>query len=459
MVGIKPQPVKKTMGIPPGKAAQTTRSLVLSPNRSGEPRAIDVTKSKPPADQPAASAQRGHGRPAKSGAPDVGVRDLETDSNDLGALSVDDGDDDIELTDDLIEGYEDEYELSEELLEDGYDSMDDDGEDVLVEGSLALDEGALEPLSATASDSGGLTPPAQQMEVIPDGPLDSVQLELAAEGDEDPDGDDSLEVEGALLDGLEIEAAPVELEPEALDEQPEAGDEEPWTSLDDEGTDPFLERSDPNAVLDMPLVNPYSGNYTPVEAEEPVEEPLDLEPDEEGTRGQGEEAPLELEPDDAVALDGRGATGQETDLLMNEPDADWIDPMDAEDEVDWLREEAQRLSVDDQIDEELSVLDRLMRLVPGDTALAARYEDVLTRVIQVYFPGKTPDSIPVLTVEAWELPDLVRDPSMGAILSRMDGQTPLRDIYSVLPDQEPGTVYRLLSRAKGKGLVRLDQRD
>lgn len=453
MVGIKPVAVKKTMGDPPREAARTWRSLVLSPIRSGEPRATDVTKSKPPADRPDAPAQRGSVRPAKPSAP---VADsVERSSWDL---MSGDGEDDVELTDDLMEGYEDEYELSEELLEDEYDSMDSD-EDGVAEGSLSLDEAGLEPLSATAGDSGGLTPPAEQLEEIPDGPLDSVQLELAGEGDDDPDGDDSLEVEGALLDGLEIEAAPVELDPEALDEQPEPDGEEPWTSLDEEGTDPFLQRPDPDGVPEMPLVNPFSGNYTPVGTAEQVEAPLDLDPDEEGVHEQGSEAPLELEPDDAVALDGREAIGQETDLLMNEPDADWIDPMDAEDEVDWLREEAQRLSVDDQIDEELSVLDRLMRLVPGDVALAARYEGVLTRVIQVYFPGKTPDSIPVLTVQTWELPDLVRDPAMGAILSRMDGHTPLRDIYSVLPDQEPGTVYRLLSRAKGKGLVRLDQRD
>jgi len=425
-----------------------------------------VTKSKPPSEGLDVSAKPGQPRPGTTCAPVQGPLDLEVDSDERIGLSVEEagavsddavagepnswdllsedgaGDDDIELTDDLVDGYEDEYELSEELLENEFDSLDDDDDDTPGDGSLRLDEGALEPLPARAGDSSGLTPPTEQMEEIPDGPLDSVQLELAGE-DDGPDEDDNLEVEAALLDGLEIEPA---------------GPEE-WTSLDEERSDPFHTATDPATLPELPLVNPYSGNYTPVGAADQVEDPLDLDPDEEGEQGQGDGAPLELEPDDAVALDGRVLTGQETSVLMNEPDADWIDPMDAEDEVEWLREEAHRLSVDDQIDEELSVLDRLMRLVPGDAGLAAQYEDVLARVIQVYFPGKTPDSIPVLTVQAWELPDLVRDPALGAILGRMDGHTPLREIYSVLPDQEPGTVYRLLSRAKGKGLVRLDQRD
>lgn len=500
MVGIAAQPVKKTMYIRPYRATQGARSLVISSRRSSDSRANNVTKSKtqnPGADDSAGPA------PAKASKPSPPSTsfDLEAESDELASPSlgeegdlsedglVDDGDswgmmseaegdldDDIDLTDDGADGYEDEYEISEELLEDDGDSL----ADVLDEGSLALDDDVLAPLTGEAGDSGGISPPAPQMEEIPDGPMDSVQLELASEDDaEDPE--DDIEVEGALLEGLEIEAAlevPVDLddevepnpdpgrdpgdEPAMLDDddlaeeaEDEADDGVEWTSLDDEKSDPFLPIPDPDSVPDLPLINPYSGSYGRATGGT-TETPLDLEPDVEDEPDE-EEAALDLVPDAAADFHGRAAPGSEPTALMNEPDADWIDPMDAEDEVEWLREEAARLSRDDQIDEQLSVLDRLMRLAPGEEGLNDQYEDVLTRVIQVYFPGKTPDSIPKLTVQAWELPDLVRDPAMGAILGRMDGHTPLRDIYSVLPDQEPGTVYRLLSRAKGKGLVRLDE--
>ena len=110
------------------------------------------------------------------------------------------------------------------------------------------------------------------------------------------------------------------------------------------------------------------------------------------------------------------------------------------------------------VGEALSALRRLQSLLPNDGDLAYRYEDLQDRVIQSYFPGKDRESVVILAVSPADLPELVKnaEAELGSILGRMDGATTLGDIDSALGDLEPGTLYRLLSRAKGKGLIRLE---
>ena len=137
MVGITAQPVKKTMPRPPYRGTQGARYLVISPNRSGETRADDVTNSKtrkPGADDSPGAAPARRSKPTAT----PSSFDLEGDSDEAAApsiedeaelsgdllvdeedswsqLSADDGEagDDVELTDDGADGYEDEYEISE----------------------------------------------------------------------------------------------------------------------------------------------------------------------------------------------------------------------------------------------------------------------------------------------------------------------------------------------------------
>ena len=205
---------------------------------------------------------------------------------------------------------------------------------------------------------------------------------------------------------------------------------------DEEELDPFSGPATLDSLPETPLVNPFAYPATPRARREDLS--IDL-------AGSNEPASF------GVPAPGDDAAGEEKDS-----DRVSLDPEDPEDEIAGLRHRASRAAEKAQIDELLSVLDRLLRLAPSDESIVEKYEAALADVIQNYFPGATPDSIPCLTVEAWELPDLVRDPVMGAILGRMDGITPLRDLYSALPDQAPGTVYRLVSRAKGKGLIRFD---
>jgi hypothetical protein len=286
---------------------------------------------------------------------------------------------------------------------------------------------------------------------------DDGDIELTDENlwrDDDPlDGGDSLEFQpGEESVPLDIEVAAPLLD---LDDEPAipTGSDaiimaptDSRASLDpDEDLDPFTvpPSTEPGAAPpDVPIINPY--------AEDPPVTAATLDLD------------LEIGPP-MGALPGPDAAprtlGDDDLRFDDDDDGVAIDSLDDDDEVGWLQAEARRLEVEDRIDEELSLLDQLTRLMPGDEAIATWYEDILARVIHVYFPGKTPESVPVLTVEAWELPDLIRDPVMGTILSRMDGITNLRELYSAMTDQDPGTIYRLLSRAKGKGLVRLDDVD
>ncbi len=125
-------------------------------------------------------------------------------------------------------------------------------------------------------------------------------------------------------------------------------------------------------------------------------------------------------------------------------------------EDDPLRSEANRLLLQGKLDEALTTISTLRKMQPDDEPLDQQYEELLTKVISTYFPGETPDSMPRLTVSLAEITELVTDPLMGQLLCRMDGKTPLRFLDSALPDLAPGSLYQLLSRAKGMGLVRMD---
>ncbi len=118
-------------------------------------------------------------------------------------------------------------------------------------------------------------------------------------------------------------------------------------------------------------------------------------------------------------------------------------------EVTWLMKR-------DRQDDALSTLHMMVRMKPDDSALIERYEELQLQVISTYFPGKNLSSVASLTVEPSELPDLVKDPVMGAILGRLDGRVSLGELDSALSDVAPGVLYGLLSRAKGMGLIRLD---
>lgn len=125
-------------------------------------------------------------------------------------------------------------------------------------------------------------------------------------------------------------------------------------------------------------------------------------------------------------------------------------------EDDPLRSEANRLLLQGKLDEALTTISTLRKMQPEDEGLNAQYEELLAKVINTYFPGETPESMPRLTVSLSEITELVTDPLMGALLCRMDGKTPLRFLDLALPDLAPGSLYQLLSRAKGMGLIRMD---
>jgi len=208
---------------------------------------------------------------------------------------------------------------------------------------------------------------------------------------------------------------------------------------DDDELDPFSGPATLDSLPPTPLVNPFAYPATPQARTEGPSNDLNGSSDPASFRGHADDS-----NDSAIAIVGSHDEGD--GVSLDEP----------VDEVAWLRREVDRAKTERQIDELLSLLDRLLRHLPDDEAVIEQYEAALAGVIHDYFPGATPESIPILTVETWELPDLVRDPVMGAILGRMDGITALRDLYSALPDLEPGTVYRLVSRAKGKGLIRFE---
>lgn len=127
-------------------------------------------------------------------------------------------------------------------------------------------------------------------------------------------------------------------------------------------------------------------------------------------------------------------------------------------ELERLENQVERLEEEDRLDEALSTLRQLQRLLPADSELQYRYEELQHKVIQSYFPGKNRDSVVHLSVETQDLPGLIKksETELGSLLSRMDGATALGDLDQALGDMQPGTLYRLLSRAKGKGLIRLE---
>lgn len=151
--------------------------------------------------------------------------------------------------------------------------------------------------------------------------------------------------------------------------------------------------------------------------------------------------------------DGDGRTGAAADggTLPVSLNHDEIDQEVArlDHEVTWLLKRGRQ-------DDALSTLHMMVRMKRDDTRLSERYEELLLQVINAYFPGKNLSSVASLTVTPAELPALVKDPVMGAILGRLDGRVSLGELDSAIPDVAPGVLYALLSRAKGMGLIRLD---
>jgi len=154
------------------------------------------------------------------------------------------------------------------------------------------------------------------------------------------------------------------------------------------------------------------------------------------------------DPDRGFSIDEE----METDLLDLTPAGTSYD------ELERLENQVERLEEEDRLDEALSTLRQLQRLLPAESELQYRYEELQHKVIQSYFPGKNRDSVVHLSVETQELPGLIKksEAELGSLLGRMDGATALGDLDQALGDMQPGTLYRLLSRAKGKGLIRLE---
>ena len=456
-------PGKRTVTIPkPGpRTSDGSRQKERSPAQRGSDPA-DPANSTPVASDPQ---------------DDFELTDDLLDEDEAGLVSQDDDcNDDIELTDDLLDDDDDESggELSGDddsadlpsvepvekaSIEPSYDDDENEqasglalGDDELVplyeDGSEPLDD--IEPLEDEEDVQGAPAEGPGQLAARATRTDPSIDLEMLGEDEVDEDDEeDSVELEGALLDGLELESSP---DPDA-DPDDDAEDIE---LEGDEDLDPFGAPASSEPAV--PLVNPFVVHTPPPPPVEPDEEgalDLDLAEEEEEDELMLDPAAVELDSDDEIGY--LAIAEEDMDDWRSDPDGVSLDPADADEELEWLRVEARRLANARRFDEELSVLDRLLRISPDEDGITDRYEEVLAQVIEIYFPGKTPASIPTLTVEAWELPDLVRDPVLGAILGRMDGQTPLRDLYTALPDQEPGTVYRLVSRAKGKGLIRLDE--
>jgi len=176
------------------------------------------------------------------------------------------------------------------------------------------------------------------------------------------------------------------------------------------------------------------------ESDSEAEADLDLEFEEEPAIDLDMDAELDIEEDSGLELD-------------EQPE---LDLSDAALDTDQLVAEADQYEEAGQLDEALSAMYQVLLSDAADPALDERYTELRARVIDSYFPGKGPDSIPSLAIERADLADVVKDPQLGAILGRMDGLTALGDLDIALPDVDPGTLYRLLSRAKGKGLIRLD---
>ncbi len=279
-------------------------------------------------------------------------------------------------------------------------------------------------------------------------------------------GEDSLELEdGGAIDiaGDAFPAAP---------ERPE------WSEEHDAPPGPPA-----GGMPQLPLVNPFTSSTARDQAQGSSGDTLSSDDDDPDGRpasslvttdddldldGEDELAlpRAELDPDDRatpmdlvhVSIDPDAADGVSLDEEM-ETDVLELTPMGGSfDELERLEAEVERLEEEDRLDEALSALRRLQNLLPDDGDLAYRYEDLQDRVIQSYFPGKDRNSVVILAVTPAELPELVKDAEaeLGAILGRMDGATSLGEIDAALGDLEPGTLYRLLSRAKGKGLIRLE---
>lgn len=165
---------------------------------------------------------------------------------------------------------------------------------------------------------------------------------------------------------------------------------------------------------------------------------------------------LELEDEPAIDLDFEADLDIEEDSGIDLDEQPELDLSDAALGTDQLVAEADEYEEAGKLDEALSALYQVLLSDDSDPSHDQRYVELRARVVGSYFPGKGPESIPSLAIDRADLADMVKDAQMGAILGRMDGITALGDLDVALPDIDPGTLYRLLSRAKGKGLIRLD---
>ncbi len=272
-------------------------------------------------------------------------------------------------------------------------------------------------------------------------------------------GDDAdIEVDEALVDGEGLE---IDLEEEVpLDDLGE-GEDEPAQDSADESTveDPFTPGEGDQGWTstgrfrpeDLDLDDSIDPDSLPDDSiNDLLGDSFDEYGDPDDPMPQIPEPEKPLPPQDAVA------SLPDDDQELSAVDTLSFGPGESSVEDDPLRTEANHLLLQGKLDEALTTISTLRKMTPADSQLDERYEELMARVIHAYFPGAGPDSMPRLTVSLGEITELVTDPLMGQLLCRMDGKTPLRDLDSALPDLAPGSLYQLLSRAKGMGLIRMD---
>jgi hypothetical protein len=267
-----------------------------------------------------------------------------------------------------------------------------------------------------------------------------------------------IEVDDALVDGEGLE---IDLEEEV-----------PLDDLSEEEDEPSLESADESTVEDPFTPGEGDQGWTSTGRFRPEDLDLDdsMDPDSLPDDSIGDllgdsydeygdpddPMPQIPEPERPLPPQDAAATLPDDEEEQTAVDTLSFGPGENGVEDDPLRTEANRLLLQGKLDEALTTLSTLRKMTPADNQLDSRYEELLARVINAYFPGETPDSMPRLTVSLSEITELVTDPLMGQMLCRMDGKTPLRDLDSALPDLAPGSLYQLLSRAKGMGLIRMD---
>ena len=321
---------------------------------------------------------------------------------------------------------------------------------------------------------------------------------LASEDDEiqsySADGEELLDLEEASAGPPPPSIGPDSMEPLSSDDDLDEELESTMLSGDPDSaptTGPRPE-GEPSVPPQTPLINPYGRDS---ESSKP-QIYFDHSIDPEAGSVDGEETEMEepsIDPDEVPEeeeLDLERATGDDTAWRDEEPgkraarmdlvhvsldpedpssdlsiedemETDMIDLTPyggSQDELERLEAEVEKLEEDGRLDEALTAVQQLQRFMPTDSQLQYKYDELQRQVIDSYFPGKSRESVVHLAVDPAELPELIKnaEAELGAILGRMDGATPLGELDQALPDLDPGTLYRLLSRAKGKGLIRLE---